>query len=62
MCNKQNVGCNMKPRYSNNKSHIKNKVKNCILAALYNETIDDKLNIELKVTLIDKVMPKPSNT
>ena len=77
VCNKQNVGSTdstMKQRFSNHKSHIKKKVKSCRVAVHYNSTNTHKFDIEnqasynvtlaleMKVTLIDKVMPEPWDT
>ena len=77
VCNRQNVGSTditMRARFSNHKSHIKKKVKNCRVAAHFNENSEHKFNIsnnddytatlalELKVILIDKVMPEPWDT
>ncbi len=64
----------MKIRFANHKSHIKKKVKTCKVAVHYNENSAHKFHIdttanynatlalELRVTLIDKVMPEPWDT
>ena len=67
----------MRTRFSNHKSHIKEKVKSCRVAVHFNENTqisehkfdignnDDynaTLALELKVILIDKVMPEPWDT
>ena len=76
LCRRQNVGStdnHMKIRWSNHKSHIKNKVKNCRVAVHFNEpghnhkfdinnNYDTTLALELEVTLIDKVIPEPWDT
>ena len=73
ICVRQNVGStdiNMRCRFANHKSHIKQKKYTCRVAKHYNEekshvfNIDKKyydstLSLELKVTLIDKVIPDP---
>ena len=74
VCGKQSVGSTegtMRSRFSNHKSHIKNKVRTCRVAVHFNDEpkhcfnidkIDATLALELHVTLIDKVMPDPWDT
>ena len=60
----------MRCRFANHKSHIKQKKNTCRVAKHYNEDkshvfnidkkyFDSTLSLELKVTLIDKVIPDP---
>ena len=63
---------NMRYRFSNHKSHIKQCRPTCRVALHYNDRkihkldytndINDKLPAELQVTLIDKVVPDPWDT
>ena len=74
ICVRQNVGSTdvtIRSRFSNHKSHIKKYVKNCRVACHFNEdkkhkfdinNIDATLAQELRVTLIDKVVPEPWDT
>ena len=78
VCKKQSVGSTddtMRIRFANHKSHIKKKADTCRVAIHYNEATDKHkfridsqadydatLALELKVTLIDKVMPEPWDT
>ena len=77
VCIRQSVGSTditMRTRFSNHKSHIKKKVKSCRVAVHFNENSEHKFDIrnnddytatlalELKVILIDKVMPEPWDT
>ena len=74
VCDKQNVGSTddtMRIRFANHKSHIKSNQKSCRVACHFNEhtshkwdkdKIDATLPLELRVTLIDKVIPEPWDT
>ena len=75
LCNRQNVGStddNMRCRFSNHKSHIKQNRPTCRVALHYNDRkihkldynndINSHLPAELQVTLIDKVVPDPWDT
>ena len=77
VCIRQNVGSTdnmMRLRFSNHKSHIKNKIYKCKVADHFNKcnahkfdiidqkTFDATLALELKVTLIDKIIPDPWDT
>ena len=77
VCNRQNVGStdsNMRIRFSNHKSHIKKKINSCRVAVHFNQNKAHKFNtenqaqynttlaLELKVTLVDKVLPEPWDT
>ena len=76
VCKKQNVGSTdstMRIRFANHKSHIKNKIHSCKVADHYNKCnahkfsiekkdFDATLALELKVTLVDKIIPDPWDT